>query len=183
MTLDYEYSDDISPGYIIRQDPGKDFHLNKGDTVHVVVSEGKKPFPLRNFRDWSLEDAQEWLNIYGLVLDRVDEEYSEEVAEGYVISQFPTAGEMIQAGDSVVLVVSKGREPGTYSSYKINVTPQVPPGQRIKIYIEDEEGTKVVFEGIYQGGTIHAHGIGSGKLVVMELRDEEYHIIDIKNFP
>ena len=183
MTLDYEYSDDISPGYIIRQDPGKDFHLNKGDTVHVVVSEGKRPFPLRNFRDWSLEDAQEWLNIYELVLHRVDEEYSEEVAEGYVISQFPAAGEMVQAGDSVVLVVSKGREPGTYSSYKINVTPQVPPGQRIKIYIEDEEGTKVVFEGIYQGGTIHARGIGSGKLVVMELRDEEYHIIDIKNFP
>ena len=151
--------------------------------MHVVVSEGKRPFPLRNFRDWSLEDAQEWLNIYGLVLHRVDEEYSEEVAEGYVISQFPAAGEMIQAGDSVVLVVSKGREPGTYSSYKINVTPQVPLGQRIKIYIEDEEGTKVVFEGIYQGGTIHANGIGSGKLVVMELRDEEYHIIDIKNFP
>ena len=35
MTLDYEYSDDISPGYIIRQgSPDEDFHLNKGDTVH-----------------------------------------------------------------------------------------------------------------------------------------------------
>ena len=65
MTLDYEQVM-ISPGYIIRQDPGKDFHLNKGDTVHVVVSEGKA-VSLRNFRTghWKMP---EWLNIYELVL-------------------------------------------------------------------------------------------------------------------
>ena len=71
---------------------------------------GKKASFPYGFRDWSLEDAQEWLNIYRLVLDRVDEEYSEEVAEGYVISQFPAAGEDGPGGDSVVLVVSKGRD-------------------------------------------------------------------------
>ena len=68
MEPSYEYSEDTAPGYIIRQDPGKDFRLTRGDTVQVVVSQGKKPFPLRDFREWSLEDAREWLNINGLVL-------------------------------------------------------------------------------------------------------------------
>ena len=45
MESDYEHNNDVAPGYIIRQDPGKDFHLKKGDTVYVVVSEGKNLFP------------------------------------------------------------------------------------------------------------------------------------------
>ncbi len=183
MTASYEYSEDIAPGYIIRQDPSKDFRLTRGEAVRVVVSEGKRPFSIRNFQGWSLEDTKEWLNIYGLVLRNLEEDYSGEFAAGQVISQFPAAGELVQAGDPVDLVVSKGREPGTYKRYTINFSPQVARGQLIKVYIEDEEGTRVVFEGAYQGQVISAEGIGSGKLVLMELRDQEYHIIDIKRFP
>lgn len=179
----YEYSEEVAPGYIIRQDPGKDFRLMKGEAVHVVVSEGKRPFSLRNFQGWSLEDTKEWLNLYGLVLRNTDEEYSDEFAAGQVISQFPAAGELVQEGDAVDIVVSKGREPGTYNTFTINFTPQVPLGQHIKVYIEDEEGTRVIFEGAYEGGVISAQGINAGKVVLMELRDGEYHIIDIKNFP
>jgi len=179
----HEYSEEFAPGYIIRQDPGKDFRLTKGETVHVVISEGKRPFSLRNFQGWSLEDAREWLNQYGLVLRNIEEEYSSEFPAGQVISQFPAAGEAVQEGDPVDIVVSKGKEPGTYEIFTINLTPRVPLGQHIRVYLEDEEGTRVIFEGAYEGGSISAQGVNSGKVVLMELRNGEYHVIDIKNFP
>lgn len=178
-----EYSEDVAPGDVIRQDPGSDFRLARGEAVTVIVSEGKRPFPLRSFQGWILEDVKEWLHLYGLVIRSMDPDYSDEFAEGQIISQFPAPDEMVQAGDPVDLIVSKGREPGTFKTYTIEVNPQVPIGQVIKVYLEDEEGTRVVFEGAYQGGLISASGVGSGRLVLMELRDREYHIIDTKRFP
>jgi len=183
MSPSYEYSEEISPGYVMRQDPGKDFRLTRGDTVSVVVSEGKRPFLLRSFQGWSLDDAKEWLNLYGLVLRNVEEEYSGEFAAGQVISQFPAAGELVKGGDPVDLVISKGREPGASTVYNIALYPRVPTGQVIKVIVEDEEGDRVVFEGAFQGGAINIRGVGSGQVVLMELRDREYHIIDIKHFP
>ncbi len=183
MEVSHEFSEDVAVGYVIRQDPGKDFRLVKGDTVHLVLSEGKKPFSLRNFKGWSLDDTKEWLSLYGLVLRNLEEEYSEEYGEGQVISQFPAAGEMIQSGDPVDLVLSKGIEPGTYESYEYRIRPDVPEGSIIKIYIEDVEGRKVVFEGEYQGEVITAEGIGEGQLVLMELKDNEYYTIDVMEFP
>ena len=102
---------------------------------------------------------------------------------GHVISQFPEAGSPVQAGDPVDLIISRGREQGSSVSYSIDLYPQVSHGQLIKVYLEDEEGTRVVFEGAFMGQAISTQGIGSGKLVLMELRDQEYHIVDIKRFP
>lgn len=183
MDVTREYSDEIAPDYVIRQDPGKGFQLPRGEEVRVVVSDGKKPFSLRGFRKWELEDVQEWLNLYGLVLRDVDEEYSDEIPEGQVISQFPASGEMVQAGDSVDLVVSLGIDPDLYKTYTFEIDPLVSRGQVIKVYVEDIEGTKTVFEGTYQGGMITAEGVGSGQVVLMELRNDEYQIIDILLFP
>jgi eukaryotic-like serine/threonine-protein kinase len=183
MIVIQEYSEDVAPGYVIRQDPGNEFRLTKGEAVTLIISEGKRPFSLRNFTGWILEDVKEWLNLYGLVIRNMEDEYSEEFGEGQIISQYPASGDMVQAGDPVDLIVSKGREPGTFKTYPIDVYPQVPIGQIIKVYVEDEEGTKVVFEGPYQGSVISTSGVGSGRVVLMELRNTEYHIIDMKRFP
>ncbi len=183
MKVDREYNDEIAPDYVIRQDPGKDFQLARGEEVRVVLSDGKQPFSMRSFRDWELEDVQEWLNLYGLVLREVKEEYSDEVPEGRVISQFPASGEMVQAGDSVELVISEGIDPDSYKTYTFEIDPLVSRGQVIKVYVEDVEGTKTVFEGTYQGELITAEGVGTGQVVLMELRDNEYHAIDVLFFP
>ena len=139
MDVSSEYNEEIAPGYVIRQDPSQNFQLSKGETVSVIISSGKKPFSLREFKDWSLEDAQQWLTLYGLVLRNVEEEDSPDIPEGHIISQFPLAGEMVQSGDPVDLVVSKGREPGNHKTYSIQVHPQVSIGQVIKVIVEDEE--------------------------------------------
>lgn len=183
MDVSSEYNEEIAPGYVIRQDPSQNFQLSKGETVSVIISSGKKPFSLREFKDWSLEDAQEWLTLYGLVLRNVEEEDSPDIPEGHIISQFPLAGEMVQSGDPVDLVVSKGREPGNHKTYSIQVHPQVSIGQVIKVIVEDEEGSRVVYEGAYHGQVIDVKGTGSGYVSLMELRDNEYYTIDTKQFP
>jgi len=183
MEVEHEYNEEIAPGYVVRQNPSQSFRLSRGETVHVVLSSGKQPFSLRDFQGWLLEDAQEWLNLYGLVLRNPESEYSDDFPEGQIISQYPPAGEMVQSGDPVDLVVSKGREPGTSKTYFIQVHPQVDIGQVIKVSVEDEEGSRVVYEGVFQGEVINVEGIGSGYVILMELRDNEYYTIDTKRFP
>lgn len=183
MEISHEYSEEVAAGYVLRQDPGEGFRLGRDETVYVVISGGKKPFSLRNLQGWDFSDAKEWLNLYGLVLRNVEEEYSDQFPEGQVISQFPPAGEMVQSGDPVDLVISKGRKPGTYKTYDLIVRPQVPLGQVIKVYIEDENGMRIVFEGEFLGEAITTQGVGSGKIILMELRDNEYITIDTRYFP
>lgn len=183
MDLSYEYSDTVASGYIIRQDPGKGFQVARGDTVHVIISEGKKPFAMNDLRGRQFADAREWLERNGLVLRDQKEEFSADFAPGEIISQYPAAGESVYAGESVDLVISKGEEPDAAPTYHLKVDPRVPVGRVIKICVEDEEGARVVFEGEYQGREISVTGIGEGRVILMELEDEEYQIIDTKPFP
>ncbi len=183
VDITHEYSENVESGYVIRQDPSKDFRLAKGDTVRLVISEGKRPFSLRDFKGWSLEDAKEWMDLNGLVLGDVREEYSDEYDEGQVLSQYPAAGEEVRSGNSVDFVLSKGAEPETYESYEYRIQPEVPEGNIIMVYIEDVEGKRTIFEGEYQGEVISAEGIGEGQIVLMELRDDEYYTIDVLEFP
>lgn len=183
MSLNHEYSGAVTSGYVIRQDPGKGFQVILGETVHVVISKGKKPVTMRDFRGRQLTDVQEWLTENGLVLRDPKEEFSTEFASGEIISQFPAPGEPVQAGDSVDLVVSKGKEPETAQTYQIKVHPRVPAGRQIRIYIEDKEGSKIAFDGEYQGQEIGVVGVGSGQVILMELRGQEYRTIEIVPFP
>ncbi|TNY37776.1 Stk1 family PASTA domain-containing Ser/Thr kinase [Thermomonospora catenispora] len=57
------------------------------------------------------EEAEKALTDAGLKVGEVTEEYSDEVAKGRVISTDPAAGEQVATGESVNLVVSKGKEP------------------------------------------------------------------------
>ena len=59
----------------------------------------------------------------------------------------------------------------------------MPIGRVIKVSVEDAEGSRVVFEGAYQGQLINVKGIGSGYVILMELRDNEYYTIDTRQFP
>ncbi|MEW5921789.1 MAG: Stk1 family PASTA domain-containing Ser/Thr kinase [Bacillota bacterium] len=183
MEIQRDFDEEIASGYIIRQDPGQGFRLTRGETVLVVVSEGKKPFTLRNFQGWALSDVREWLNLYGLILRDVKEEFSNEFEQGQVISQSPSAGETIRPGDAVDLVISKGRDTSSYPVYSVNVHPAVSVGKVIKIVVQDMEGEKIIFEGVYAGQAFTARGVGSGRVVLMEFRDNEYYTIDTKQFP
>jgi len=115
IVKDNEIFDDTVPaGAVISQDPVDGTKLEKGGTVAVVVSLGKAPKEMGDLTNYPVAQAREYLNSMKLDLWIKEEpEYHEEVEEGKLIRTEPVAGEQLTAGQTVVLVVSKGPETKT----------------------------------------------------------------------
>ncbi len=96
-----ECSDTVAQGDVISQSPAAGAMVAPGSTVNLVVSTG--PCPVAVPAAASCDD----ITGAGLVCN-VTEECSDTVAQGGVISQNPSAGEMVVPGSTVNLVVSTG---------------------------------------------------------------------------
>ncbi len=70
-----------------------------------------EPVPVPDLVGHTQVDAVLALDAAGLVLGTVTEQYSENVAEGLVISQMPAFGNFLVPGEAVDLVLSKGLHP------------------------------------------------------------------------
>jgi serine/threonine-protein kinase len=166
VDVNQAFSDEV-PGTVIRQDPGKGFKYAKGSTVTLTVSKGGQPFQMLDLHALSLSDAKNWISLFGLKLRYVSEENSEELAAGFVISQSPAAGEMVQPGDLVDLVVSKGSDQQELQQREIRVnTSQIPAGELVMLTIIDAAGTRTE-EYVSDGEVIVTMGWGNG---VVEVR-------------
>lgn len=64
-----------------------------------------------NYVDMTLQEATEQIYADGFKVDRVTEEYNDEVAEGVVVDQTPDAGRKVKEGTHIDLIVSKGEKP------------------------------------------------------------------------
>ncbi len=109
----HEFSDTVAEGLIISQSPeytvgGK---MNKGSVVAVVVSKGSETRMLPNVQGKTLSEASAELTKNGFVPQKAVEEYSDKYEEGRVISyQTNKAGDKLEYGSTVNLIVSKGKE-------------------------------------------------------------------------
>ncbi|TQK70649.1 MULTISPECIES: Stk1 family PASTA domain-containing Ser/Thr kinase [unclassified Nocardioides] len=108
-----EWSETVEAGRVIRSTPAfgtpEAQRLPVGTSVTLVVSKGRKPLKVRSFVGKDADKAKQVLGKKGLDVQVVDEKYSDDVAEGRVISQTPETGTLFK-GDKVELVVSKGPE-------------------------------------------------------------------------
>lgn len=103
------WSDDVPEGTVLGSDPKRGTSLEPGAIVDVFVSQGPKPVDVR---DWTGEDAERaaaWFTQRGIEVAYGEEQYSDTVPEGGVISQTPASGTLYR-GQSVELVVSRGPE-------------------------------------------------------------------------
>jgi len=105
-----EFSDEYKEGEIISQDPDSGISAEKGTTINVVVSGGQEYFDMIDVLDMSYEKAAAQLEGLGLVVEEPEFEYSDDIAEGNVISSTPEAGSPVLPGDSVHLIISQGVE-------------------------------------------------------------------------
>lgn len=107
-----EYSDSISAGKVISQDPSKDSEVTKDTTVNLVVSKGKKAetIVMPNLSEDTLNDAKSKLKAIGITNINVSEEYSDSIPAGKIISQDPSNGKGVTKDTTVNLVVSKGKK-------------------------------------------------------------------------
>ncbi|WP_224769417.1 Stk1 family PASTA domain-containing Ser/Thr kinase [Nocardioides ochotonae] len=102
------WSEKVAAGAVIRTVPAAGKILAPGANVEIVVSKGRRPIPVGDWVEKELDAAEAALEKRGLVA-AVEEEFSDDVPEGVVISQSPREGTLFR-GDTVSFVVSKGPE-------------------------------------------------------------------------
>ena len=108
-----EASEDVPAGVILRQDPEAG-RRTKSLTIKVWVSSGVESgeMPDVTGKDVRIarQELKDLIKDYDLELLDDQEEFSDDVDEGCVISSSPKAGEALKKGDTIQLTVSKGPE-------------------------------------------------------------------------
>ncbi|PRX33528.1 serine/threonine-protein kinase [Orenia metallireducens] len=105
------YSQEIEKDHIISQSIPPNNKVKKARVIEVVVSKGAQVSKVPELLNITLREAEIKLDKLDLQKGEIKEEYSNEVAEGQIISQDPQPGIEVKAGTDINLVISKGREP------------------------------------------------------------------------
>ena len=113
-----EFSDKYEKGEICRQDP-EEGEERQGDNlvIKVWVSDGEDTGEMINVVGQSQRGAETLLknlaDTYDLTIEAPEElmVYNDEVEAGCVISSDPAEGETLHKGDTITLVLSKGKQP------------------------------------------------------------------------
>ena len=98
---------------VTRQDPEEGDTIEEGDTVTLFVSKGARSVEVPELVGLKEPEARNELKRAGLKVGEVTERPDEEAPEGEVIDSDPNAGEEVDEGTRVDLVVSSGPEPAS----------------------------------------------------------------------
>ena len=99
------YDDSVSENSVISANYKKGDIVSQGTTIKVVISRGKLTMPkFSNFGDF-----RDWAEKYSVNYDE-KHEFSNDVPAGEVISYSYKTGDVIKNNDSVVVVISDGKE-------------------------------------------------------------------------
>jgi beta-lactam-binding protein with PASTA domain/tRNA A-37 threonylcarbamoyl transferase component Bud32 len=93
---------------VLEQDPEAGGRAEEGSTVVLTISAGRRQTTVPEVVGLTLEDARDELRDARLDVGDTRREVNEEVPENEVISQDPPAGEEVDRGSEVDLVVSSG---------------------------------------------------------------------------
>jgi eukaryotic-like serine/threonine-protein kinase len=107
VRTDPEFSDRVKKGNAIRTFPKEGVTITKGTRVRLLVSQGPEQVTVPDVTGLSRDSAEARLRDVHLEVS-VDEEESEDVAEGDVISQSPSAGSEVARNSRVTITVSTG---------------------------------------------------------------------------
>lgn len=121
ISFEEEYSEDIEPGYVIKQSPEyvNNFKINVTEPVKLTISKGQKYVTLpKKMVGQKLEDIADQLKELEVTYE-ILEETSEEEEAGTILKVEPEQGEEISAATVVQITVSKG------SQYKDVLVPSV----------------------------------------------------------
>jgi serine/threonine-protein kinase len=97
------YSDQITRGLVIKVDPVEGTPTAYGGPVTITVSQGPEEFAVPSFSGLTADGAQQKAHEYGL---RVSFFNIPGTSASHVISQSPTAGSIVHAGDTITLYMA-----------------------------------------------------------------------------
>ncbi len=111
VSKEYEYSDTISQGTVISQNPAAGSLGKKGDTITLTISQGVEPAVVPNVVGQSEDKAKTMLGNASLNWNISSSVYSSTVEKGYVVEQSIEADSKVTKGTTVNLTISLGTEP------------------------------------------------------------------------
>ena len=120
-----EFSDKTD-GVVYDTSPKAGMEMRSGKAVLLFVSKGSEPITVPDVVGKKRSEAQDALRAAGLVMGDTKEEFSEVFEKGEVISQSPLGKTPAKKKSPVVLVVSKGPEPGLAEPKTVDVDSQEP---------------------------------------------------------
>lgn len=95
-------------GEVIRQSPAFDEDVPVGSQITIVVSQGPQPIEIPDLTGKSELEAANTLNNLGFEVAFFEEE-SEDIDEGRVVRTDPPAGDVLQPGSTVTVIISTGK--------------------------------------------------------------------------
>ncbi|MGW2273053.1 Stk1 family PASTA domain-containing Ser/Thr kinase [Streptomyces yangpuensis] len=107
--VDRKFSDAFERGTVMSTDPAGGRRIRGNGAVTITISRGPEVVSVPNLKGRPLEEAKEELARTGLAPGIVTQAFSQDVAQGSVISTNPAGGEKRAPDTAVSFVVSKGR--------------------------------------------------------------------------
>ena len=101
-----EYSGDVERGLAIGTQPEQGSVIERGTEVTLQVSRGPEPVEVPDLVGESEDDARDLIEDAGLSVGEVTEQETTDEEAGTVLEQGPAAGEAVDRGTSVDLVVA-----------------------------------------------------------------------------
>ena len=111
------FSEDVAKGKIISSKPGGGGKISPAGTVGLVISKGKERIVIPVFKGMTPDVVAGQISDLGLTVGQISESYDMKIAAGYVIASDPKEGSEVKSKSIVNLIVSKGVEQLTLSSY------------------------------------------------------------------
>lgn len=105
-----EFNDNVRAGTIIRTEPAGGVSADPSQPIKVYISKGSEFVQMPAIEGLTVPEAKRALERVGLVLGEETKQYSEDVAEGNVISTSVESSSKVKTGTTVNVVVSQGRE-------------------------------------------------------------------------
>ena len=108
---DGAYSETVPKDTVITQKPAPQEKIVKGGTITLTLSLGQERFDVPDLTGLEVAAAKTELAQANLKYKEGAGQYSDTVPEGSVLSTNPAKGTELKRGDTVTVVVSKGRAP------------------------------------------------------------------------
>ena len=105
------FSEDNTPGTIIKMSPRPFTKVKVGRSINLVVAGHRKEFMMPDYKNMSFRNAKIAINKQELILDTTIYEFNETYAKGLISFQHPKPGRIISSGSYITLGISKGSAP------------------------------------------------------------------------
>ena len=162
---EYENDDEITADYVIRTSPQARESLTKGQTVKVVISMGPKTemVTVPPFLNMDINQAKSAAEMYGLVVEKVEEFPSDEYDAGKVMFQSIASGQQVEKGTKISFQISTGPaeqpsaspEPSESADPQPSNTSTATTQKTIEISLDDYISKETIHLVVKVGGTVN----------------------------